>query len=116
MTDKTNELRELLDERGVKYIPDDGQCARETIWKPSYDVTAAYVDFGGGNDATHFEITYWDLSPEQAVDVVEVVRCMDCAYSRPAEEDAVYYCDKDTFGLMGGSAYCSLGKRKGESR
>ena len=45
-------------------------------------------------------------------DKAEVVRCRDCVHSRPAEEDAIYYCDKGTFGLMGGTAYCSLGKRR----
>lgn len=49
-------------------------------------------------------------------ELVEVVRCKDCVYSRPAEDYAIYYCDKGIFGLMGGSAYCSLGKRRGGSR
>jgi len=68
---KTDELRRFLDERDISYIPDDGKCAKETIWKPADDVTASYVDFGGGTDATHFVITYWDLSPEQAVEMVD---------------------------------------------
>lgn len=45
-------------------------------------------------------------------DKTEVVRCKDCVHSRPAEEDAVYYCDLEAFGLMGGTAYCSLGERR----
>jgi hypothetical protein len=45
-------------------------------------------------------------------DKVEVVRCKDCVHSRPAEQEAVYYCDLEAFGLMGETAYCSLGERR----
>ncbi len=63
MTD-TNELRALLDDRGVKWNADDKYRLRITSWDDANGHNWAFIDHRDGGFS---ELKAYHLTPEQAV-------------------------------------------------
>lgn len=61
----TEELRKLLDERGVKYTTDDGKYLKETCWRYMGELMAMFIEHKNGE--TRFELDHWYFTPEQAI-------------------------------------------------
>lgn len=61
----TDELRRLLDERGVEYTTSDGEHVKETCWPYMGELTAAFAEYDNGT--TRFACDTWCFTPEQAV-------------------------------------------------
>ena len=62
----TEELRRLLDERGVEWRAADSQYAKETCWSYMSKLTAAFTEYGNGT--TRCDCDTWCFTPEQAVE------------------------------------------------
>ena len=62
----TDELRRLLDERGVEYTTNDGEYVKETCWPYMGELMAAFAEFEFGK--TRFACDTWCFTPEQAID------------------------------------------------
>ena len=67
MSDETNELREMLTERGVEYKANDGYGVRITGWDCANGNKALFVDYPNGT--TRLCIDEHGITPEQAVAV-----------------------------------------------
>lgn len=65
----TDELRRLLDERGVEYLTDDGESVRMTKWSTprqgEFMDYALFVEFANGK--TDFMFPSSAVTPEQAI-------------------------------------------------
>ena len=61
----TDELRRLLDKRGVKYRTYDRKYLKETCWPYMGELMAYFVEFDNGT--TRFELVHWCFTPEQAI-------------------------------------------------
>lgn len=61
----TDELRRLLDERGVVWTANDGEHVKETCWPYMGELTAAFAEFDNGT--TRFACDTWCFTPEQAI-------------------------------------------------
>ena len=65
----TDELRRLLDERGVEYLKDDGESIRATKWKArkqgAFLEHAMFVEYANGE--TDFTFPSSAVTPEQAI-------------------------------------------------
>ena len=81
----TDELRRMLDERGVPYETNDDMGASETRW----------------NGFTAYQLTpnaklVMHPTPEQAIAATlgnhEIVRCRDCVYFDKYENDEISVC------------------------
>lgn len=62
----TDELRRLLDERGVEYTSNDGEYVKETCWPYMGELTGAFAEYYDGT--TRFECDTWCFTPEQAIE------------------------------------------------
>lgn len=62
----TEELRRLLDERGVEWTANDGEYVKETCWAYMGELTAAFAEYYDGT--TRFACDTWCFTPEQAID------------------------------------------------
>jgi hypothetical protein len=62
----TEELRRLLDERGVEWTADDGEFVKETGWPYMGELTAAFAEYYDGT--TRFACDTWCFTPEQAIE------------------------------------------------
>ena len=62
---ETDELRRMLDERGVECTTDDGEYLKETCWAYMGELMAYFVEFDNGT--TRFELDHWYFTPEQAI-------------------------------------------------
>ena len=60
----TDELRRLLDERGVEYEVDDAKTVRVTRWR-AYGDWVSFIEYDNGD--TKFCIDARRLTPEQAI-------------------------------------------------
>ena len=61
----TDELRRLLDDRGVVWTANDGEHVKETCWPYMGELTAAFAEFDNGT--TRFACDTWCFTPEQAI-------------------------------------------------
>ena len=61
----TDELRRMLDERGVEYTTDDGEHVKETCWSYMGELMAAFAEYDNGT--TRFACDTWCFTPEQAI-------------------------------------------------
>lgn len=61
----TDELRRLLDERGVEWTANDGEYVKETCWAYMGELTAAFAEYNDGT--TRFACDTWCFTPEQAI-------------------------------------------------
>lgn len=61
----TDELRRLLDERGVEWTANDGEHVKETCWPYMGELTAAFAEYDNGT--TRFACDTWCFTPEQAI-------------------------------------------------
>ena len=61
----TDELRRLLDERGVEWTANDGEYVKETCWTYMCELTAAFAEYNDGT--TRFDCDTWCFTPEQAI-------------------------------------------------
>ena len=62
----TDELRTLLDERGVEWTANDGEHVKETCWPYMGELMAAFAEYDNGE--TRFACDTWCFTPEQAVE------------------------------------------------
>lgn len=62
----TEELRRMLDERGVEYTTNDGEYVKETCWPYMGELAAAFAEYYNGT--TRFVCDTWCFTPEQAVE------------------------------------------------
>ena len=62
----TDELRRLLDERGVECAANDGEYVKETCWTYMGELTAAFAEYYDGT--TRFACDTWCFTPEQAIE------------------------------------------------
>ena len=62
----TEELRELLNERGVEWTANDGEYVKETCWPYMGELTSAFAEYYNGT--TRFVCDTWCFTPEQAVE------------------------------------------------
>lgn len=65
MTSATEELRRMLDERGVEWTANDGEYVKETCWTYMGELTAAFAEYNDGT--TRFACDTWCFTPEQAI-------------------------------------------------
>ena len=78
----TDELRKLLDERGVEWWTDntDPDMQRVTMVRTSEQLIAYYENYNGSIGYNIYNVH--DLTPEQAIAATlgtpEIVRCRDC--------------------------------------
>lgn len=61
----TEELRRMLDERGVEWTESDSKYVKETCWPFMGELTAMFVEFDNGE--TRFSCDHWCFTPEQAI-------------------------------------------------
>lgn len=61
----TDELRRMLDERGVEWTANDGANVKETCWSYMGEPTAAFAEYYDGT--TRFACDIWCFTPEQAI-------------------------------------------------
>lgn len=61
----TDELRALLDERGVEWTASDGEHVKETCWPYMGELAAAFAEYGNGT--TRFACDTWCFTPAQAI-------------------------------------------------
>lgn len=61
----TEELRHMLDERGVEYTADDGEHAKRTCWPYMGELMAMFVEYDNGT--TRFACDTWCFTPAQAI-------------------------------------------------
>lgn len=99
----TDELRALLDERGVEYTTSDGEHVKETCWPYMGELMAAFAEYGDGT--TRFACDTWCFTPAQAIEAtlgrgechVEededtgFLVCSECGAVQP-DDYTVYYC------------------------
>lgn len=62
----TDELRRLLDKRGVEWTANDGEHVKETCWSYMGELMAAFAEYDNGT--TRFACDTWCFTPEQAVE------------------------------------------------
>lgn len=61
----TEQLRAMLDERGVEYTTVDGEHVKETCWPYMGELMAAFAEFDNGT--TRFACDTWCFTPQQAI-------------------------------------------------
>ena len=61
----TEDLRRMLDERGVEYVANDYKSVKETCWSYMGELDAVFAEFGDGE--TRFVCDTWCFTPEQAI-------------------------------------------------
>lgn len=61
----TDELRRMLDERGVECVTDDGEYVKSTTWYGVSDKRATFVEYANGE--CRFAMDDYQLTPEQAI-------------------------------------------------
>lgn len=61
----TDELRRMLDERGVEWEADDGKYVKETYWPYTDELEAAFAEYDDGT--TRFACSTCGFTPEQAI-------------------------------------------------
>lgn len=106
----TEELRRLLDERGVEWTANDGEYVKETCWIYMGELTAAFAEYYDGT--TRFACDTWCFNPAQAIDAtlrrgtcrnvhepprntafwpIPHFKCSECGATH-ISMDYVYYC------------------------
>lgn len=63
----TEDLRRMLDERGVEYVANDYKSVKETCWSYMGELDAVFAEFGDGE--TCFVCDTGCFTPEQAIAV-----------------------------------------------
>lgn len=61
----TDELRKLLDERGVKWTANESEYRKETCWTYMGELTAVFTEYYDGTE--RFYCDTWCFTPEQAI-------------------------------------------------
>ena len=61
----TEDLRRMLDERGVEYVANDYKSVKETCWSYMGELDAVFAEFGDGE--TRFVCDTGCFTPEQAI-------------------------------------------------
>ena len=64
---RTTELRELLDERGVEYVIGYDQKGTSAVETTYFEHDGKSVEFMAWVDIDHTKLTAYDLTPEQAI-------------------------------------------------
>jgi len=62
---KSDEVRRMLDGRGVKYTVYDEEHIKETCWSYMGELTAAFAEYDNGT--TRFACDTWCFTPGQAI-------------------------------------------------
>lgn len=102
--DVTDELRRMLDERGVEWyeLQSVERCYRITRWKDEFDRYVSALDSGG---TKYFLDFYWGPTPQQAVEATlgrgtcrrvlykptGVLVCSECGAGIPKQLDKYCY-------------------------
>lgn len=129
MTSATEELRELLDERGVEHY--DG--AERTLWghEQTGENTGIYRFAASEISGGFLQFDMFRITPEQAVeatlgdadatgererDAVEVVRCRDCDRFAVDQSDHDYrtgwWCKRWDTDMVKPDGFCAWGERR----
>lgn len=61
----TDELRRMLDERGVGCVTDDGEYVKRTTWHGVGDKRATFVEYVNGE--CRFSMDDYNFTPEQSI-------------------------------------------------
>lgn len=118
----TDELRKLLDERGVEYYLLDESIVRLTMWQTCYEGLRHECQFDERHGESKLEI--WDCTPEQAIaatlgrgacrsttpDDAWCFACSECGKSFPRDElhlahnhGEINYCPNCGWRVKGGA-------------